>query len=242
MTCSSETDRYLNHLKRTNGLIHDWKSMNKYLCENMPGKWSQMHVTKLVQKLPGHERFLKSDGKTECVKTVPEEVDRLLEVLNMDGVKTIIDPFDGTGCISSMLKKNLSKDVKITTNDICPEHGNPHLCDNALDDKLYVDNGPFDCIITSPWFSMLDIALPLSMKHSKQFVALHVPSYYITNAPTPRMEFLKKLSIEKRIFVVSNMTKNNPTRMSCVWLLIFSSKEEAKKRVKNNTHSISFIF
>lgn len=239
----TDVERYMNQLKRMNVLIKDWDSLNEFLKQNMPGQWSRMHITKLVQRLPGHERFIvKNTGRTECVETMNDEVTRLLEIVNFQSIRKILEPFDGTGTISNVLKKSLSKDVKIITNDICPEHGNPELCENALDNKLYNEIGQVDAIITSPWFVMLDIAIPLMLKHCKSFLAIHCPSYYMTNAPNPRLKFIKKLAKENRVISISSMTRNNPTRMSCIWLVIFKDEDEKKKRLMNSNMIVPIIF
>ena len=243
-----DNERYKNQLKKTNVRIHDHSTMHNFLKQNMPGKWSPMHITKLVQRLPGNERFLiKETGMTECVKTVEDEVKRLLEVVNLSEICSILDPHDGTGCITKYLKKHLNSKTKIVSNDICPEHnqdGSPDLMENSLNDKLYIENGPFDVIITSPWFVMLDVAIPFMLKYCKYFLACHVPSYYVLNPPEPRLAYLKKLSREKRIFVISSMTKDNPTRQSCIWLIILKSNDTqlTKKFVKISDHVIPFIY
>jgi hypothetical protein len=235
-------DRYLNVLKRTNIDIYDNDSLHKQLQKSMPGKWSQMHLTKLVQKLPGNKDFLqKTTNSTECVKTIDKEVQRLLDIIDFKDVNYILEPFDGTSCISKYLKTKLGKELKMLTNDISPDHGNPDLCENALDSKLYNEHGQFDAIVTSPWFAMNDIAIPLMMKHCKYFLAVHVPSYYICNAPAPRMQFIKKLTKEKRLFIISDMPRDNPTRMSCLWMVIFTNKDVAKKFIKNHEIILPFI-
>jgi hypothetical protein len=235
-------ERYLNILKRTNVDIKDTATLNRFLQENMPGNWSKMHLTKLFQKLPGNKDFFQKDKHTtECVQTIPSEVDRLLNVMNLKDIKTILEPFDGTGTISSCLKKKLNN-VNIITNDIVPEHGNPDICENALDSKLYLEHGPFDAIITSPWFCMNDIAFPRMLKYCNYFLAMHLPSYYICNAPSPRLKFIKKLANEKRICVISDMPRDNPTRMSCIWLIVFKHHDYAKRFLKNNDTQIPFIF
>ena len=86
-----DNERYKNQLKKTNVRIHDHSTMHNFLKQNMPGKWSPMHITKLVQRLPGNERFLiKETGMTECVKTVEDEVKRLLEVVNLSEICSIL--------------------------------------------------------------------------------------------------------------------------------------------------------
>ena len=238
----NDNDRYKNQLKRMNNLIHDWKSMNSFLKEHMPGEWAQMHVTKLVQRLPGHERFIvKQTGKTECVVTTEDEVKRLLEIIDLKNVKRVLEPFNGTGIISRTLESTING-IHVVTNDICSEHGDQLLYENALDSKLYIENGPFDAIITSPWFVMLDVAIPLMLKHCKKFLAIHCPAYYLTNAPNPRLRYIKKLADEKRILAISSMTRKNPTRMACIWLVIFKSKEEKNKVSMNHERQIPLIF
>lgn len=238
-----DTDRYKNQLKKTNVQIYDNLTMHNFLKQHMPGKWSPMHITKLVQRLPGHERFLvKETGMTECVKTVDDEVKRLLEVVKFSDICSILDPHDGTGCITKYLREHLDSKVKIVSNDICPEHGNPEYTENSLNDNLYKQYGPFDAIVTSPWFVMLDVMIPFMLKHCKYFLACHVPSYYILNPPGPRLSYIKKLSREKRIFVISSMTRDNPTRQSCVWLIIFKSNESSKRFMKISESVIPFIY
>ena len=51
-------------------------------------------------------------------------------------------------------------------------------------------------MVTSPWFAVLDIAVPLAVMASRVVACVHVPSYYLTDMTESRARYFRKLSLE----------------------------------------------
>lgn len=207
--------------------------VEKFLMKEMPGDWKKKHITELTMCLPCNEKFYKKPGVTECVINTYEEITRLFEVIHLDNIETICDPFSGTGTISKYIK-NMKPDIHIITNDICESHGNNDFHENALSHEFYENFGcNFDVIITSPWFSILDLAIPTLIKYVNYFIAVHVPAYYLTNAHDHRMKYFRKLNRQGLIHIVGNLP-HAIIGWKCIWILIFKNKYLARQYINSN--------
>jgi hypothetical protein len=52
----------------------------------------------------------------------------------------------------------------------------------------------FDAIVTSPWFSVLDVALPLLVDAARVVACVHVPGHYLSSGPRPRFAYLQSFA------------------------------------------------
>tara|TARA_Y100000816_G_C26073050_1_gene564630 strand:- start:822 stop:1484 length:663 start_codon:yes stop_codon:yes gene_type:complete len=216
------------------------EEVENFLRKEMPGDWKKKHITELSMCMPYEAKFYRTPGLTECVHNTFGEIERLFDVIHTENLNDICDPFSGTGTISEYIKEKMSC-INIVTNDICDKHGNPDFTENALDNSFYEQFGqPFDAIITSPWFSVLDIAIPIMLKHVKYFIAVHVPAYYITNAHDHRIRYLKRFIKNKQIYIVGNLP-HAVIGWRCVWLIIFKDRHIGKMTIKKNLKGIDYF-
>jgi transposase InsO family protein len=199
----------------------------------MPGPWRINHATRLFNCLPGQKNFLQpSTGAPERVPTLPDEYTPLLMRVRWDHVSTVIDPWCGTGSTSQQLRIwPQSSHTSATLSDADLSVG-AHVHGNALDAtylaQLRTAYGPFDVAITSPWFTMLDLALPLLMTLATKAVFCHVPGHYITNMPQGRRDWLRSLCTQRRAVVIANLPRS-PMGYSCLWLCVFRSEEDREQ-------------
>ena len=207
-----------------------------FLNQEMPGEWPKKHITDLTMCLPHGSKFYRTPGYTECVHNTYGEIERLFQVIHTGQLENVCDPFSGTGTISKYLTENYK--INVVTNDICDKHGNSDYNENALDDSFFQQFGqPFDAIITSPWFSVLDLAIPILLRHAKYFVAVHVPAYYVTNAHDRRVKYIKRLIRDGRVHIVGNL----PLAVigwKCIWLMIFKDRHIGKRYVKKDLRHV----
>ena len=80
-----------------------------------------------------------------------------------------------------------------------------------------------DAVVMSPFFTVLDLALPLAVQHAQRVVCCHVPGHYVTNAPRARMDWLTQLQAEERLMLIVGLPRG-PTGRRCMWLIIFRTK------------------
>lgn len=215
------------------------EDVENFLMKEMPGEWKKKHITEITMCLPCNEKFYRTPGVTECVHNTFEEIDRLFKVIHSNELYNVCDPFGGTGTISKYIKNNF-KDIQIISNDLCKHHGEHDFYENALDIEFYEQFGEsFDAIITSPWFAILDLAIPILMKYARYFIAVHVPAYYITNAHEHRIKFIKRLMRQGRVHIVGNLP-HAVIGWRCVWLLIFKDRSTARRYIKRDLKSINY--
>ncbi len=77
--------------------------------------------------------------------------------------------------------------------------------------------------VTSPWFSVLDIALPVIVESAKVVACIHVPGHYLASGLGPRYAYLvRRLQQYGRLVVLFGLPRG-PLRWRCAWILVFKS-------------------
>ena len=174
--------------------------------------------------------------KPSRVITLPEEYTPLLARINFEGVATIFDPCNGSGSTTRQLAQLFSSSPSppssaptIISSDIDPSVGAQH-CGNALDpsflSRVQDEYGGLDVIITSPWFRMLDLFIPILFRFAQQALFIHVPGHCLTNMPTARRHWFRR-----HAGFIKIITADMPVGLigrRCAWLCIF--KTAAVKR------------
>ena len=149
------------------------------------------------------------------------EVESLCDFLDLTQLGVVLDPWVGTGTVARVLE---SMGVTTRTNDLNPSRkAHTHL--DALQPGLYRSTArqvSIDGVITSPWFAVLDIALPLAVLAARTVACVHVPGHYVTDAHPARCAYLKGLMAQGRLHILWNLPKGAMGRR-CGWLLVFAS-------------------
>ena len=201
----------------------------------MPGNWSAAHAMRLSQQCPGGTRFLQTTGQQhpgepQRVITSEPEITVLLNAIDFSTSAGIADPFAGTCSIASVF---LRQGHRVITNDINPSMPtHTHL--NALLHSTYAklqEKARIHVIVTSPFFAILDLALPLAVLYAHHVVCCHVPGHYVTDGPSPRMEWLRGLLRQERLMIIAGLPVG-PMGRRCIWLCIFRTKELRQLMVK----------
>ena len=89
------------------------------------------------------------------------------------------------------------------------------------------ERGIPDLIITSPYFSLLDLALPLAAAFARKAVFIHCPCWYFSDATDGRFRFLREFARTDRLFVIFGLPRG-PVGRRCLWLCLF--RDDAAKR------------
>jgi len=82
--------------------------------------------------------------------------------------------------------------------------------------------GQCDAVMTSPWFAVLDIALPLAVLASRKVACVHVPSHYMTDMTESMAQYFRHLSHAGRLHVISHL-EHGPIGRRCMWVLVFKN-------------------
>ena len=78
-------------------------------------------------------------------------------------------------------------------------------------------------MVTSPFFAVLDLALPIAIFYAHHAVCCHVPGHYVTNGPAPRMEWLRHNQSQGRLMIIAGLMARGPMGRRCMWLCVFRS-------------------
>ena len=167
----------------------------------------------------------------------------------------VLDPMAGSGATARALT---TWGARVITNDLNPAF-DCDLCEDALQPALYemvlstvavatqsvsstgsTTRGKMSLestsrrrerlvIVTSPWFQLLDLSIPLMMLYSK-VLCVQVPATYIVQGTPARMQFLQRLADEGRVHVVAGAgVRNRIARRPTLWLVIFHSDTTRRK-------------
>ena len=200
----------------------------------LPGPWSKSTLTRLFNQQFGQLHFHPS-----LVPTEPGEIHDLLRYIDPDYLQTLrgLDPFGGTRTIEKELNK--IGIYNFHSNDVNPMLHDTHSNTTHYDAlkiatlvKWKLEGITYT--ISSPPFQVADIALPLFEK-SFDINIVHVPSDFITGAPAPRREFIRKLAVENRIHYLAVSTQRNKSfGRFCQWLIIAKSSGLIQKLLVPN--------
>ena len=201
--------------------------MKQALHTLMPGAWTDGHATKLSCHVPGGRLFHQTEGtyhpgEPQRVATALPEIQELLLAVDFTGCRAILDPFAGDDNIRTAFN---AAELDVLTNDVNPLLDSDHHM-NALQPSTYAalqEGQQLDAVVMSPFFTVLDLALPLAVHHAEQVVCCHVPGHYVTNAPRARMDWLGQLQAEERLMLIVGLPRG-PTGRRCMWLIIFKTK------------------
>jgi hypothetical protein len=222
----------------------DPKQLLVLLNAVMPGKWHPPHVTRLSQVMPGGLNYLQgpkgyTPGEPQCVETLPQEIEPLLIALRLTRLSSVVDPFCGTKTISTVLKQCYPH-LQVVDNDTNPAHS-PMTRLDATQPSNYLKWTRYDAIITSPFFAVLDVVLPMMAETVRKVACVHVPGHYLTDPSPPRQAWLKRMCASERIQVISNLP-NGPLGRRCVWLLLFRTAAQARLLVDPTAHAQFPVF
>jgi hypothetical protein len=120
----------------------------------------------------------------------------------------------------------------VLSNDLDPSQGATYHMD-ALQPSFYMQwqqTGGIDAIVTSPWFSFLDVAVPLAVHFVRHVACIHVPGHYLTDAHTARRVYLQKLHLDGRLAVIMGL-EPGPLGRRCIWLLIFKTRGDMNRYI-----------
>ena len=210
----------------------------------MPGPWAQAHATALFHSMPGQKRFLQPrNNQPERVCTLPEEYTPLFEHVALEGVRTVLDPFSGNGSTRYQFAARFTnQNIQVISSDSDITAGAAH-CGNALEpaflSRLREEYGSIDIIITSPWFRLLDLAIPILFRYARQGIFIHVPGHYLSNMPTARRNWFR--SMAPRLRIISDMPVGLIGRR-CAWLCIFKTEAILTRMFRILPHEANIQF
>jgi hypothetical protein len=209
------------------------------LSAYMPGQWSNGHATRLANQI---ERNLLSPVR---VCTLPEEYAALAQVVDWRDFRTALDPWSGNGTTRSALGLFPNTNhLAVTLSDI--DTSVPaDVYGDALDPEFLASFSAPDVVVTSPHFAFLDLAIPLLCSiFAAAVVCVHVPGWYLTNMPEPRLAWFRDRA--SHVQVVSNLP-TGPVGRRNAWVIIYAddilvggTNEAAAERLERSVRNILF--
>ncbi len=150
---------------------------------------------------------------------------QLLAHLPLTWARHVLEPFNGQGNISEALLQHGC--CKVTTNDLCRSR-KAVMHQDALQPGFYAAAAStgaetVDVIVTSPWFTVVDIAVPLMIASGAEVVAVHVSGRYLSSGAEPCLAYLRALQSQGRVAYLMGLPsgKQGP---ACMWLLVFRDR------------------
>lgn len=174
----------------------------------------------LAQAFKRHARVFAMPIKP-CIRTYPWEYHCLTTVVTSWRHLAVWDPFSGEGGTATVFK---GRAAQVLMSDAEPSRACDFVGD-ALSPKTFARAAsmmkrPF-AIVTSPWFSMLDMFIPVAVASTAELACVQVPTAYFTDGPIPRMEYISRLAAAGRVVMVASKNARNPhTGRRAMWLVI----------------------
>lgn len=198
------------------------KGVHAALQMMMPGQWAEGHVTRMHNQLTAINTAVAQGGDTPLVRTTQDEVTALQQLVDFTQMGGVLDPWSGTGMVAAAFG---AAQVQVCSNDINPRQPADTHCD-ALQPTFYRQVARrigLDAIVTSPWFAVLDLALPLAVMAARSVACIHVPGHFVTDAHPRRRAYLRALMHEGRVHM-HFLDKKGPMGRRCLWLLVFADR------------------
>jgi len=169
---------------------------------------------------------------TQIVVTMPDEVRLLAAHVDLAALGHTWDLWAGTGTIQRTLAHH---HVTVRSNDLNPLMPRMHTRLDATEPTSYAiwQRAGLDCVISSPMFALLDIALPLAVHFCRQAVCMHVPATYYTDATSQRLAYLRNLESQKRLRTIMHLPRG-PLGRRCMWIVIFASPGLARRAMRES--------
>jgi hypothetical protein len=187
----------------------------------MPGAFAAKDATRLSNIVRGalqHSR-LPPQQQGPGMGYVPMtlgEVQPLLEGVDFSGCSSFYDPFSGAGTISRVFG---SAGFRVRQNDMNPFWGAATAAD-ALQPGSYLL--PYQILVTSPPFEVLDLAVPLLAAKAGVAACVHVPGHWLSNPRAARQQWLQQMAAAGRLHIIMGLERG-PSHRRCAWVVIFSS-------------------
>lgn len=206
------------------------------LARAMPGLWVPAHVHRLWRLVP--RGVQDAPARLLFVPTAVADYEPLRTALRWSLVGRVLDPWAGEGAT----RQALGAETEVCLTDL--ELRAPlHAVANALElsdlGRVAARLGPFQGVVASPWFALLDLALTAALELPVAFVAFHVPGHYLADATPPRAAFLQRLQVEGRLLVRFNLGRA-VYGGRCAWLVVFRSREDRARLQRDGSQTVGF--
>lgn len=191
----------------------------------MPGRWSKSFIESIHADVHTWYHSPSSMHPDDILATGCE-TQSLLRVLAANCWCNVLDPFSSPhGGVSAQLATNST--AAVTVNSSSPDVS-AHLHLDALQPEFWTSylsshNRP-DAVVTCVPSCLLDLALPLMSQHVP-CVCVLVPHAYATDAPQPRVAWLRDLQAKGRLQVIVSSVSHpqDETHRCMTWLCVFAS-------------------
>ncbi len=224
-------------LPRVPTLANQPNTVRSLLQALIPGEWTAEHAERTSQFVPGgalENKAVQDRWAGSLVTT--RDVAPLLQLLDLRGIIGVVDPWAyGDGVKEAFAEHGLP----VVTN--LPESAG-HRADVRMDCLMPANmeelrrRMPMDVVISSPWFVLLDLALPLAVLSARSLVCMRVPGHFKLRAPPPRRSWMDRLHAERRLIWVKNPPLS-AVKQPCMWMLVFKDELTRRRMMKVHAHS-----
>ena len=204
----------------------------------MPGPLASKDATwlaNIVSNAIDHSRLPVPQPGMGYVGMTEAEVKPLLEAVDFSGCSMFFDPFSGSGTISSVFE---TAGYQVLNNDLNPYWGTPTTADGLQPGNYLL---PYQIIVTSPPFGLLDLAVPLLASKVAVAACVHVPGHWLSNPRAARQQWLSRMAAARRLHIIMGLERG-PSHKRCAWLVIFAnpSLQQELMRLRTPTLPVSY--
>ena len=134
-------------------------------------------------------------GKTGFVATDSCDYEALIPHIDWTKVVSVLDPWAGSG----MTKRMLGDRTVVRLTDIARRTDQLDALANAVEhadmDAVVAAFGPFDMVVTSPFFELNDLALGAALRIAHKAVAIHVNTRHMGQPAAGRIDCMARFEL-----------------------------------------------
>lgn len=162
-------------------------------------------------------------SKTGFVVTDASDYEALMAHIDWTKISSVLDPWAGSGTTKRMLGGHTH--VRLT--DIAKRTTHLDALANAVEradmDAVVQAFGPFDMVVTSPFFELNDLAVGAALRVARKAVAIHVNTRHMGQPAAGRIDCMARYAAEKRLVIIGGLSKSSRVVFNHEWIVIFKS-------------------
>ena len=162
------------------------------------------------------------------------EIWQLIDAIRFERLTIAADPWAGVGTIGEVLP------IKTYSSDLNPIYWYREKIDALSEDVIrWLQRCNADAVVCSPWFTVLDLAIPRLLTYGAKVTCIHAPAHYITNMPPPRRTWMTNY-MRKGLVVVVGLRDIGPLGRRCCWILFFKDSSTRRQLLTLDERSLEY--
>jgi hypothetical protein len=191
------------------------------LESSMAGYWETSVAQTILDWVAARERAGALGVPSKLLVAEPE-VSQLLRAVDFSWIASSVDLYGERGRTQAAVRDLTKGLYEVKTNG--PDGAGFDFSLDPLQPQTYKklrNQTGLQAVITSPPMAVVDLVLSLAVCATRKVVCLYVPGQFLSGAPRPRLQYLRKLQEQGRLLLLTTMDLDQEGQG--LWCVIFRS-------------------